>query len=87
MEPVRRRLCPGPQRLPALADPSRPRSKEPPTGFSPWPITDGETALGGLVCRGASTAGGALGAAGRGGVRLRAEGQKIETTAEEGMAG
>lgn len=86
MEPFCRRLCSGPQRLAGLADPSRPRFKDPPPRFSPWPLTRRETALGGLVCREASAARTALGAAGRG-VCLGAEGRGSATKAGEGMQG
>lgn len=86
MEPFCRRPCPGPQRPSGLADPSRPRFKDPPPGFSPWALTRGERALGGLVCREAPAARPALGAAGRGGC-LGAEGRGRATTAGGGVQG
>lgn len=86
MDPLWTRLCSGPQRLPARADPGRPRSAEPPPGLGPWPFIRRGAALGSLVCRGAPAAGTALGAAGRG-VRPRAEGRRSEATAEGGIEG
>lgn len=48
MEPSRKRLCSGPQRL---HEPCHPCSKEPPPGLGRGTLEIQETALGGLVCR------------------------------------
>ena len=86
MGPFQRRLCTGAQRLLARTYPSHPRSKEPPAGLGPWPLTHQGAALGGLVCWGTLAAGTALGATGRG-VCLRAEGPWSENKAEGGTEG
>ncbi|XP_032344448.1 zinc finger protein 408 isoform X1 [Camelus ferus] len=77
MEPFRRRLCTGTQRLTSWDDPSHPQSKEPPPGLGPWPLTRRGAVLWDLVCRGILAAGTALGATGRR-VCLGAEGRWSE---------
>lgn len=80
MEPSRKRLCSGPQRL---HEPYHPCSKEPPPGLGRGTLEIQETALGGLVCRSTPAAWTALGTSGRRG-RL-GEGRGNEDIARGGL--
>lgn len=85
MEPFGERLYSESQRLPARAEPSHHRHKEPPLGLGCGPFTRQGAALGRLVCRGIPAARSTLGAAGRG-VCLREE-SGSEATSGGGIEG